>query len=249
MHVLITRPERDAADLKARIEALGCQVTVAPLLEIELLPIDAAAISAASGIIATSRNGLRALAQSPALPAALTKPLFVVGPATAAAAAGLGFTTIIEGSGTAEGLVPALIQHRANFTGPLVHLAGDHLAFDLAGATKPHGVQLDTVQAYRSVAAKTLNPQTLELLAADMIDAVILMSPRSARTWSGFAATLPVEADISKITHICLSSAVAHGLAAMPGKPGRIKTEIANQPNTDQIVALVYRLAGEVKTG
>lgn len=249
MHVLITRPERDAADLKARIEALGCQVTVAPLLEIELLPIDAAAISAASGIIATSRNGLRAISQSAALPTALTKPVFVVGPATAAAAAGLGFTTIIEGSGTAEGLVPALIQHHANFTGPLVHLAGDHLAFDLAGATKPYGVQLDTVQAYLSVAAKTLNTQTLELLAAGMIDAVILMSPRSARTWSGLVETLAVEADISKITHICLSSAVAHGVAAMPGKLDRIRIEIANQPNTDEIVALVYRLAGGTKTG
>ena len=45
------------------------------------MPIDAAAFADARAIVATSRNGLRALAASPALSAALELPIFTVGPA------------------------------------------------------------------------------------------------------------------------------------------------------------------------
>ena len=34
MHLIVTRPEEDAMPLKARLEALGHTVTVAPLLRI-----------------------------------------------------------------------------------------------------------------------------------------------------------------------------------------------------------------------
>ena len=117
MHVLITRPERDAADLKSRIEALGCTVTLAPLLEIELGDVAADAFTGASGMIATSRNGLRALAKSPALHAAKKLPVFVVGPATAQLARDLGFQTVIEGEGTAAGLVPLITAHAVTKAG------------------------------------------------------------------------------------------------------------------------------------
>ncbi len=36
MHLLITRPEPDAAELKSRLVALGHEVSVEPLLRIEL---------------------------------------------------------------------------------------------------------------------------------------------------------------------------------------------------------------------
>ncbi|MEQ1653667.1 MAG: uroporphyrinogen-III synthase [Hyphomicrobium sp.] len=249
MHVLITRPERDAADLRSRIEALGCRVTVAPLLSIELGPIDVAALAGATGIVATSRNGLRALAQSAALPAATRLPIFVVGPATAALARDLGFSTVFEGGGNAEGLVPCILECKAALGGPLVHLAGDHLAFDLGSALDGHGIILKAIAAYRSVAAKTLDASVSNLLATGRLDAVILMSPRSARTWSTLIDALPVKTDVSKVTHICLSPAVAQALGSMRQTTDAIPTEIANQPNSEEIVALVYRLAAETKTG
>ena len=62
MHVLVTRPETDAAELKAALEALGHEVTVEPLLAIESTPIEPSVFEGACGVIVTSRNGLRALA-------------------------------------------------------------------------------------------------------------------------------------------------------------------------------------------
>ena len=41
MHVLVTRPETDAAELKAALEAQGHEVTVEPLLTIEAIRIEA----------------------------------------------------------------------------------------------------------------------------------------------------------------------------------------------------------------
>ena len=108
MHVLLTRPERDAAALRARIAALGCRVSLAPLLDIQLRPIAADALAGMTAIVATSRNGLKALAHSDALQTARALPLFAVGPATAQLAQDLGFKTVIPGAGTGADLVPVI---------------------------------------------------------------------------------------------------------------------------------------------
>src|SRR2546428_158157 len=71
MHVLVTRPEPDAAELKAALEVLGHEVSVEPLLAIQSLPIPATAFEDARGLIATSRNGLRALAARATLDAVI----------------------------------------------------------------------------------------------------------------------------------------------------------------------------------
>jgi uroporphyrinogen-III synthase len=245
MRVLITRPEPDAADLKSRIEGLGCEVTIAPLIEIELNDIAADAVIGAAGLIATSRNGLRALAQSPALEAALHLPLFAVGPATAALARELGFKTVITGAGTAADLVPLIKAHTGTQRGTLAHLAGDHLAFDLGAALHANGFAYMSIKAYCSVAAKTLGEPVTGLLARRQLDAVILMSPRTARVWAALVEALPEMADVTSVTHLCLSTAVAQGLTPL----APIKTEIAAAPNANEIVALVYRLARSSKTG
>jgi uroporphyrinogen-III synthase len=245
MHVLITRPERDAADLKSRIEALGCEVTVAPLLEIAFNEVPSDALIDAAGLIATSRNGLTALAASPAMALAKSLPVFAVGPATALLARELGFATVIAGAGTAADLVPVLEKHADAGARPFVHLGGDHQAFDLAGALRSRGISLGRVEAYRSVAVKTFSAAVTGLLARRALDAVILMSPRTARVWTDLVRALPDKPDLTKVTHVCLSPAVAAALKPL----GAVRTEISAAPNGNEIVALVYRLARPAKTG
>jgi uroporphyrinogen-III synthase len=245
MHVLITRPEHDAVDLKSRIEALGCEVTVAPLLEIALKGIPADALKDAAGVIATSRNSLKALAASPALASARLLPVFAVGPATEALARALGVSTVIAGAGTAADLVPVLEKYADANAKPFVHLSGDHQAFDLAAALKSRDIPIRRVEAYQSVAAKTLAAPVAGLLARRALDAVILMSPRTARVWADLVRALPDKPDLTQVTHVCLSPAVAQAL--QPLAP--LRTEISMAPNGNEIVALVYRLARSSKTG
>ena len=254
MHVLLTRPDADAEPLKSRIEQLGHRVSLAPLLTIELQNIASTALQGASAIVATSRNGLRALAASPALSPALHLPLFAVGPATSAYARELGFVNILPGAGTAADLVPIIAANPAAKVGSIVHLAGVHLAFDLAGVLAQLGIRLTALPAYRSVAAETLDPGIAAGLEAKAFDAVILMSPRTAATWADLMQKPSFAAALTAMTHICLSDAVAAEVRdklpqKYPGSPlaspNAARIEVAAKPKTEEILALVSRLAAQ----
>ncbi len=108
MRVLVTRPEPDAGDLAAKIGELGMTAVVDPLLEVELLPIAPEPFIGAAAVVATSRNALRALAQSPALAPALALPLFAVGSRTEAFAREAGFQHVTRGPGTARALAETI---------------------------------------------------------------------------------------------------------------------------------------------
>lgn len=245
MRVLITRPEADAHDLKASIEALGWQTMLAPLLTIELLPIASDALDGVTALIATSRNGLRALAASDAaLAAARGKPIFTVGPATTDMAQSLGFTQITEGPGTGEELAAVIAGANLGVNDRLLHLAADHIAFDLEAALATHGIAVKKLVAYRSVAADTLPDEVNAALIAGTLDAVVLMSPRAARTWRHCTSALTPHADLTKPTYICLSENVANALGPSFSKV----TRVAEAPNFKHLCALLYRLADEAKT-
>jgi uroporphyrinogen-III synthase len=239
MHVLVTRPKGDGETLKARIEQLGCRASLEPLISIVPNAIPVAAIENATGLIATSRNALRALAGTPALGLATTLPLFAVGPGTAAIARDLGFKNIFEGAGTGADLVPILAP-RSGDDGVLVHLAGDVLAFDLAAALARENVNIRSVEAYRSVVAKSLSPQIAEALRNQDVDVVILMSPRTAETWTRLMVDLSPPADLSGVTYICLSKAVADVLRSHFDDP---KIVIAAHLNLEEMLVLLKRLA------
>ncbi|MCZ7594343.1 MAG: uroporphyrinogen-III synthase [Hyphomicrobium sp.] len=125
MHVLVTRPESDAAALRKQLEALGHTVTVEPLLRIYPLPVAANAVDEVAGLIATSRNALRTLAKSPAIDKARKLPLIAVGPGTTQIAHELGFARVIAGTGSAADLVPTIMQTAGELKGPLAHVRGE----------------------------------------------------------------------------------------------------------------------------
>ena len=75
MRVLVTRPEPEASELRVRLEQMGHTVTLAPIMQIDLFPPAADVLAGAQALLATSRNALKALALSPALPQALATTL------------------------------------------------------------------------------------------------------------------------------------------------------------------------------
>jgi uroporphyrinogen-III synthase len=240
MHVLITRPENDGEALKAQIEQLGCRATLAPLISIICEAIPLSAIAGATALIVTSRNALKALAASPSLGAAMALPLYTVGPGTTALARDLGFKDVREGPGTGAELVPMLSADGRTTAGIYVHLAGNVLAFDLKTALEGEGVNIKTVTAYRAVAAEGLSPAVTEALRNQDIDAVVLMSPKTAEAWARLAGEALTPAVLSGMNHLCLSEAVAEVLKAQLAA-GNIS--VAARPNLEEMLALVKRLA------
>ena len=239
MHLLITRPEPDADAFRARLEALGHQVTSEPLLTIEHLPIASDALGDAAGLVVTSRNGLRALAASPAMAAAQQLPVIAVGPGTAMLARELGFAHITEGGGTATELVPVIADIARTLGGSLTHVRGEQVAVDLKAALRGRGLELREIVSYRAVPAAALRPRTCELLGSGDIDGVILMSPRTGAIFARLIALAGLSEAAQKLVLLCLSPAVAASVE--PLAPARV--ELADGPNSAALLSAVTRVA------
>jgi uroporphyrinogen-III synthase len=142
MRLLVTRPEPDALKLRALLEEHGHQAAVEPLLRVSFDDADPIDLEGVQALIATSRNGLRALKSHPALAEARQLPLFAVGEATAKEARALGFEVVVTGAGTAQELVVHMVSALDPAAGLLLHLAGDALAGDLKGGLEEHGFRV-----------------------------------------------------------------------------------------------------------
>lgn len=239
MHMLVTRPEPDAAVFGAQLVALGHRVTLEPLLSIEHLHIDVTALDGVAGLIVTSRNGLRAIASSSAFNAALRLPIIAVGPGTAQLARELGFARVVAGSGTATDLVPVIVEAARGQQCTLAHVRGEDVAFDLRAALRAHAIELREIVSYRAVPAPAFRPQTKELMAAGAIDAAILMSPRTGAVFALLVQAEGLEQAAKRLVFLCLSPAVA--ATVEPLAPARV--EIAESPSSAAMLAAVTRVA------
>ena len=241
MHVLVTRPEPEAWQTKSQLENLGLKVMSAPLQTITFNDIATDAFDGASGVIATSKNALRGLALSGLIDKVQPLQVYAVGEATAAFAEDLKLRNITAGRGTAEDLVPVIAERHMKRAGHLVHLAGDYLAFDLSGALAEKGIKVAVLTVYRAMAADVLPPGVVGALKTGKIDAVTLMSPKTAQIWADLTRKHGLQSELSKIIHVCLSDAVA---AALPPNSQR-RTEIAVQPKGQEMLALIGDLAAQ----
>lgn len=249
MHVLITRPEPDASEMRDALAREGHTADVAPLLAIELVPPPADAFAGIGGLVITSRNGLRAIASSPALPSLLHLPTFVVGSGTAQAARELGFCNVMLGPAAAKDLVPVITAAMPRATGgappaaPLLHVSGDKLSFDLAPPLAAAGIGLRRIIVYRSVPAAELPAEVLLRIGRRAYDAVVLMSPVTAQTYLHHVGVNGLIDAARHPTYLCLSHGIAQSLTPLGGSNVRV----ASKPNIEEAVALVRQLAAELE--
>lgn len=240
MHLLSTRPNTGTAPdpLAEALRGAGHQVTQAPLMSVSFcgaMP----SLDGVQGLIATSRNGLRAVEPIP--DAALALPLFAVGPATAALGRGLGFRHVIEGPGSAREL-QALIAQKANpAAGALLHLAGDTLAFDLKGALEGQGFAVRTEIVYKTEPAGAFPGEVADAFRQGAYDAVVLMSPRTAKVYAALVDGAGLTAAARRMAHFCLSDAVGQELAPL----GAVRIAVARSPNSQEMLALIAHEASE----
>ena len=234
MRIWVTRPEQDAAVLRARLVAQGHEVVVEPLLIIDFKEADPIEPVGVQALIATSRNGVRAAAESIEADYLRQLPLFAVGPGTASTAEALGFERIVRGPSTAQALLDNIIDRSNVNDGALLHLAGGNLAFDLAGELTALGYHVLQPTVYIARKATHLTTKLVTRIAAQEIDGVILLSPRTAQTYVSLMKAHQITRSAKCLQHFCLSQAVADQLE--PIQP--VVTQIAKRPNLTELLAL-----------
>ncbi len=242
MQFIVTRPDEDAADLGRDIEALGHRAILAPLLAMRATGA-ALDFDGVQGLIATSRNALRALADGPHLDAAIRLPVFVVGKASAAMARRLGFADVRAGESGARELV-ALIQASCPAdTGALCYLCGDVVAFDLEPPLTAQGYEVRRQVVYNAVEATALPNAAIAALSGGADTGVLLMSRRSAAVFARLVQKLGRGAAARELCYACMSPAVAEGLNDGLGEPRPTRVLVADRPTSEEMLALVKELA------
>jgi uroporphyrinogen-III synthase len=230
VRLLVTRPEPDGARTAALLRARGHEVMLAPLLRIELLDFELPD-KAWSAVVMTSANAARAVARHPRRETIIALEAFTVGRHTAEAARAAGFRTLHSADGDQDDLAAFLRARMGGQSGPLLYLAGEERAGDLAVG----GAPIVTVVAYRAVKAERFAPAVAAALAQGALDGVLHFSARTAQAYLDCAAHERMLERALAPMHFCLSQQVAQPLSAA----GATAIRIAPQPDEAAMIELV----------
>ena len=127
-----------------------------------------------------------------------------------------------------------LVAERHRDTLPLLYLAGEDRAADLAGALARHGIAAEMRVVYRAVTAP-LPPALIDALRAGTLDAVLHYSKRSAENYVAGARAAGIETDALAVRHLCLSAQVAAPLQAA----GAPRIAVAKHPEEAALIELL----------
>jgi uroporphyrinogen-III synthase len=236
VRLLVTRPEPDASETAARLNALNIETVVDPLLIAETLTTTLPPADGFSALAVTSANALRALHDRGDLPRLLKLPLYAIGDRTAAVAREFGFAEVVSAGGDFGDLVALLA--RAGIAGPVLYPAAKQQAGDLAKALSPHGVMVITVPVYAMTPAARLDSAT-DFRA---LDGALFYSRRTAQTFVSLAARAE---ERTRLGMLCLSEAVAEPLIAAHF----VRVSLADHPSEEAMMALALSFARDQKPG
>ncbi len=234
MRLLLTRPEADAERTASALRGLGHSVFVAPLLRIETIADAEIGGGPWAGILVTSANAARAVAQHKASPQLLGLPVIAAGNSSSDAMRGAGFSDVSSAAG-GEKEVAALAARRFKAGASLLYLAGADRFGDVAGDLEAHAIAVSTVVVYRAVSAPALPVPGAEAIAGG-VDGVLHFSRRSAAAFVDLTLAADLrQLALEKPVHLCLSRQVAEPL----GEANAHHIRIAQEPTEAGLLALV----------
>lgn len=231
VRALVTRPAEDAAETAAHLEAMGIEPVVAPVTRIERVKGEPLDLDGTRAILATSRNGVRALAGATAH---RDIPLLAVGDSTAAVARAAGFRSVASAGGASDDLVKLAASMLDPASGRLVHAAGEAAGDALCEALAARGFEAAPAVLYRAVPLP-LPERARDLMAAGGIAFALFLSVGAARTFADLLHDERAERWCGPMTAFCLSEQVAEAAATLPWRAIRR----AGRPDMPSLLAAV----------
>lgn len=228
MRALVLRARDDARRTAARLQELGIETLVSPVIEIRpnAFPEPQGEFD---GLIATSAHafGTRATDRL------LSKPIFVVGERTEMAARATGHSEIGGMAESAARLVP-LIRKSMSKRARLLYLAGRDRKPDLEHALVDDH-DLVVVETYAAEAAHELEGDARKALLDGSVDVALHYSRRSAEVFVSLVKAANAASAVGAIRHL----AISHDAAA-PLIDAHWRVDVAQRPDEDAMIALLH---------
>ena len=236
MRILLTRPQQDAVRFAELLQARGHQPLCAALLSVRFFDGPVLTLAGVSAILATSANGVRALARRTKERAL---PLFAVGPQTADAARAAGFEKIEFSDGDAATLAEAMLGWLKPDSGVLLHAASADNEGRLKTLLAEEGYRVAVQVLYEIIAIHKLPDLAREALAQKGLDAVTVFSRNSALALQDCIDRAGLSEACRGLVAVCISAAAAEALAPLPFR----SVVIAEKPNQNAMLDAVERAA------
>lgn len=235
--MLVTRPEPDASDTAARLQALGIEPVVAPLLVYELLPAELPPAERLAAITFTSSNALRALEATGAIERYQHLPAYTVGDRTADLAEDLGFAMVTSASGAFADLVD-LLAH-ASIGGPILYPHGREVSADLVRSLAPFGRSVTAVPVYAMNPLPQLHVTVADALKDGTVGAALFYSRRTAETFVKLTDGVIGREQRSALGVLCMSETVAEPLV----DAHFVRVGLAEQSDEEAMMGLALSFA------
>jgi uroporphyrinogen-III synthase len=231
MRVLVTRPEADAQRTAARLAERGHAAILAPVTVI--VPTNAPPPGDPwDAVLLTSANAVPALRQL----SVGTRPVFAVGPRTAAAARAAGIADVHEAEGAASALA-ALVQAMLPAGTHLLHAAAQDRKDEPERSLLTAGYPVLVWETYRAKPVEEPPEALADGLRTGRIDAALHFSRRSASILVRLVEAAGLLQPFRALPHLCLSADVAAALHQVGGT-----VEVAAAPREEILLDLVDRL-------
>ena len=188
-----------------------------------------------AAVLMTSGNAARALAAHPRGADLVALRCFAVGRQTAEAARLAGFSQILSADGDGGDLAQLVAGEISDSTLPLLYLAGDDRARDMAAELAPAGLRLETIVVYRAMAAQRFEPEAAVALKGGAVDGVLHYSRRSTGIFVACAYAGGLVQAAADLSHFCLSARASEPL----GKIGARRISIAARPDEEAMLDLI----------
>ena len=183
MHILLTRPLEDCAEMIIKFKSLGHQVSHIPLLNIDKVDYEQINSLDFKGIIFTSANSIKFLDLK-----SIDKNLlcFCVGSATEKKARSVGFQNVIAAEGNVENLKELILQNFNKKDGNLIYISGETVSVDLDHQLSKEGYNIKRVINYRTTHNQNFDDEFVKELKLKIPDMVYVYSQNSALSLLNF---------------------------------------------------------------
>jgi uroporphyrinogen-III synthase len=232
MRVLVTRPLEDSQRTARALSERGHEAVVAPLFEINYLAGPEPPLAGVQAVLATSGSGVRGFARRTVR---RDIPLFAVGARTAATAEQEGFCYIRDAESDAAALAALVHAELRPEAGALLHAAGTNASPVLSAALAKAGFDIRTCALYDTIEAEELPAAASDALRSNMLDAVLIYSPRSARLFADRVKRAGLASSCAGLLACCISPETAEASEGL----SFAELRTAAHPNQDSLLALL----------